>query len=287
MFASTTATRAIGSGHTEFIQTYSKKVKLPGVNDIVPPSMKISTHTASFHQPTPVYNYSTPTLNIGCIPYRQDSSSPANLYTHCPSSPQTNGSSPVSSAPSTPSITHAVKFKPSPKQKYQIRHSNAWSHEDDLLLKYLKEARNLGWREISSHFQNRTANGCQFRWRRINALSKNNNSNIIILNERPSSVDVQHHFFPAQISIHPPVYPQAQVQQIQQYQHSPYYPPEYQRSVSFDSDFHSADKQLAHVQPQPRTCFLNLILNWLTLLVRLLFFCPNVLCISPCFNSSQ
>lgn len=44
--------------------------------------------------------------------------------------------------------------------------------EDDTLLKYLKEVRHLGWREISLHFKNRTANGCQFRWRRISALAK-------------------------------------------------------------------------------------------------------------------
>jgi len=52
------------------------------------------------------------------------------------------------------------------------RQSNAWSSNDDELLKYLKEVKNLGWREISMYFQNRTANGCQFRWRRIVALSK-------------------------------------------------------------------------------------------------------------------
>lgn len=64
------------------------------------------------------------------------------------------------------------------QNKYKIsknsvtRQSNAWSANDDELLKYLKEVKNLGWREISMYFENRTANGCQFRWRRIVALSK-------------------------------------------------------------------------------------------------------------------
>lgn len=52
------------------------------------------------------------------------------------------------------------------------RQNSAWSDEDDSLLRFLKEERNLGWREISLHFKNRTANGCQFRWRRLAALEK-------------------------------------------------------------------------------------------------------------------
>lgn len=69
-----------------------------------------------------------------------------------------------------------------PHNKYKIskgspaRQSNAWSSNDDELLKHLKEVKNLGWREISMYFENRTANGCQFRWRRIVALSKQQQS---------------------------------------------------------------------------------------------------------------
>ncbi|CEP24096.1 unnamed protein product [Cyberlindnera jadinii] len=63
-----------------------------------------------------------------------------------------------------------------PRQRFhhieKPRQNNAWSYEDDSLLRYLKEKRNLGWREISLHFKNRTANGCQFRWRRLSALEK-------------------------------------------------------------------------------------------------------------------
>jgi hypothetical protein len=57
-------------------------------------------------------------------------------------------------------------------KRSNARQSNAWTSEDDDLLRYLKEVRNLGWREISIHFKKRTANGCQFRWRRITLMSK-------------------------------------------------------------------------------------------------------------------
>lgn len=35
------------------------------------------------------------------------------------------------------------------------------------MLRYLKETQKLGWKEIASHFPNRTTNACQFRWRRL------------------------------------------------------------------------------------------------------------------------
>ncbi|GME67511.1 unnamed protein product [Ambrosiozyma monospora] len=43
----------------------------------------------------------------------------------------------------------------------------SWDPEDDNLLIHLKEVKNLGWKQISSYFENRTSNACQFRWRRL------------------------------------------------------------------------------------------------------------------------
>lgn len=42
-----------------------------------------------------------------------------------------------------------------------------WDAEDDVLLMHLKDTQKLGWKEIASHFTNRTPNACQFRWRRL------------------------------------------------------------------------------------------------------------------------
>lgn len=44
---------------------------------------------------------------------------------------------------------------------------SSWDTQDDILLIHLKETLKLGWKEISTHFQNRTPNACQFRWRRL------------------------------------------------------------------------------------------------------------------------
>lgn len=43
----------------------------------------------------------------------------------------------------------------------------SWSIEDDQLLMALKDQRGLGWKQIACHFNNRTPNACQFRWRRL------------------------------------------------------------------------------------------------------------------------
>lgn len=44
---------------------------------------------------------------------------------------------------------------------------SSWDPNDDLVLRHLKEQLKLGWKEIASHFPNRTTNACQFRWRRL------------------------------------------------------------------------------------------------------------------------
>lgn len=47
------------------------------------------------------------------------------------------------------------------------RTPTSWDAQDDLLLMHLKDTQKLGWKEIASHFNNRTPNACQFRWRRL------------------------------------------------------------------------------------------------------------------------
>ncbi|KAH3667888.1 hypothetical protein WICMUC_005166 [Wickerhamomyces mucosus] len=51
------------------------------------------------------------------------------------------------------------------------RTPSSWDPQDDLLLRHLKEELKLGWKEISTHFNNRTPNACQFRWRRLRSGS--------------------------------------------------------------------------------------------------------------------
>ncbi|EMG49020.1 hypothetical protein G210_0319 [Candida maltosa Xu316] len=52
-------------------------------------------------------------------------------------------------------------------QKAPSRTPTSWDAEDDVLLMHLKDNQKLGWKEIASHFNNRTPNACQFRWRRL------------------------------------------------------------------------------------------------------------------------
>ncbi|GMM38008.1 Tod6 protein [Saccharomycopsis crataegensis] len=47
------------------------------------------------------------------------------------------------------------------------RAPSSWDTQDDILLRHLKEEQKLGWKEIAAHFNNRTPNACQFRWRRL------------------------------------------------------------------------------------------------------------------------
>lgn len=53
------------------------------------------------------------------------------------------------------------------KSKPFSRTPTSWDAEDDILLMHLKDQQKLGWKEIASHFTNRTPNACQFRWRRL------------------------------------------------------------------------------------------------------------------------
>ncbi|KAG7194532.1 uncharacterized protein KQ657_004747 [Scheffersomyces spartinae] len=51
--------------------------------------------------------------------------------------------------------------------KNKNRTPTSWEAEDDILLMHLKDNQKLGWKDIASHFNNRTPNACQFRWRRL------------------------------------------------------------------------------------------------------------------------
>lgn len=69
-------------------------------------------------------------------------------------SPSNNAASPQSAA----AVAAAKNFSRTP---------TSWDAEDDILLMHLKDEQKLGWKEIASHFNNRTPNACQFRWRRL------------------------------------------------------------------------------------------------------------------------
>lgn len=78
---------------------------------------------------------------------------------------QTSGA-PQGTTTTSLSAAAAAAIKSLPKQ------ASAWSPEDDKLLRYLKEDRKLGWRDVATYFPRRTPNACQFRWRRIVSASK-------------------------------------------------------------------------------------------------------------------
>ena len=70
-------------------------------------------------------------------------------------------------------LPQSVQPMPVPYYYYQnidtkkSKSSTTWTQKEDKLLRDLKENQKLGWREISTFFNDRTPNACQFRWRRI------------------------------------------------------------------------------------------------------------------------
>ncbi|CAN3358708.1 hypothetical protein DICA1_E05446 [Diutina catenulata] len=65
-------------------------------------------------------------------------------------------------------LESAASVAPSMDDKKNFsRTPTSWDAEDDVLLMHLKDQQKLGWKEIASHFNNRTPNACQFRWRRL------------------------------------------------------------------------------------------------------------------------
>lgn len=67
-------------------------------------------------------------------------------------------------------------------QTESAKNPSSWDPEDDILLRHLKEIKNLGWKEIALYFENRTPNACQFRWRRLKSGNLKSN--------RTATVDV-------------------------------------------------------------------------------------------------
>lgn len=66
-----------------------------------------------------------------------------------------------------PSDSPEAAASASPPAKSFSRTPTSWDAQDDILLMHLKDNQKLGWKEIASHFHNRTPNACQFRWRRL------------------------------------------------------------------------------------------------------------------------
>lgn len=73
-----------------------------------------------------------------------------------------------------------MAIKPKEIQHIESKNPMSWDFQDDLLLRYLKEVKSLGWKEISRYFSNRTPNACQFRWRRLKSGNLKNNHTISI-----------------------------------------------------------------------------------------------------------
>lgn len=80
--------------------------------------------------------------------------------------------------PNNPSLLLGAPYQ-MPNHEIYPKSSSAWLPKDDALLRFLKEYRKLGWREIAMYFPTRTLNACQFRWRRLIAgvISNKKNKN--------------------------------------------------------------------------------------------------------------
>lgn len=86
------------------------------------------------------------------------------LATASPSN-SNNGTPIPSGSPTNPTTTTATTAAAASKN--YSRTPTSWDAQDDILLMQLKDQQKLGWKEIASHFTNRTPNACQFRWRRL------------------------------------------------------------------------------------------------------------------------
>lgn len=60
------------------------------------------------------------------------------------------------------------------------KNPSSWDTQDDILLRHLKEVKNLGWKDISLYFNNRTPNACQFRWRRLKSGNLKSNKTALV-----------------------------------------------------------------------------------------------------------
>lgn len=157
-----------------------QKVRLPSlsslIDDVPQPRLTLLPSIQSSHMQS---------LNIPSLPMSM-SPGPA-FYTPVNS----NAPSPLStvhhaSRVSEPIVYYEPPYLPplpgyhyQPPQVYQLqlqlpaaikpvsKQASAWTAKDDKLLRFLKGERKLGWREVATYFPSRTANACQFRWRRL------------------------------------------------------------------------------------------------------------------------
>lgn len=101
---------------------------------------------------------------------------------------------------SSPDIKHSGSL--SPDDKNSARTPTSWDPEDDALLMHLKDQQKLGWKAIAGHFQNRTPNACQFRWRRLKLGN--------LKNPPKSSNNMSPETFPKPLSVQPEPAPKKQ-----------------------------------------------------------------------------
>lgn len=113
-----------------------------------------------------------PYLHYGASPVHHQPSQqimvPHNLQgptTHMNMTPAGASSSATSLTLDTSNDTSPTATMPRSSERRKT--PSSWDPHDDMILRHLKEQLKLGWKEISSHFPNRTTNACQFRWRRL------------------------------------------------------------------------------------------------------------------------
>lgn len=97
---------------------------------------------------------------------------------------------------------HHASTSTSPMSRNSERRKtpSSWDPHDDMILRHLKEQLKLGWKEISSHFPNRTTNACQFRWRRLMSGTLRNKPSLESIN----NVVLEHHHTSISSSPSPP-----------------------------------------------------------------------------------
>lgn len=95
----------------------------------------------------------------------------------------------------------------------------SWSPADDALLLTLKDNQRLGWKAIALHFDSRTPNACQFRWRRLKSGTLKTKQHALQHSKhRLTIASLLHASHALSISTPREPFPQPQLQQPQQLQ---------------------------------------------------------------------
>jgi hypothetical protein len=115
-----------------------------------------------YYPPPPAYYNSYPQPPYSTTPPTPQYGSLDSPYTH-----RRSKGSFCEDLPSSPASTTS--------QQDRRKTPTSWDPNDDMILRHLKEQLKLGWKEIASHFPNRTTNACQFRWRRLMSGTLRNN----------------------------------------------------------------------------------------------------------------